>query len=65
MIFVIAEHRDNKLKPITSELLAFAQHVGRDFSQPITAVVLGSDSAALVNELKAKKIDRVLSLIHI
>ena len=64
MIFVIAEHRDNRLKPITSELLAFAQRVGRDFSQPITAVVLGSDTAALVDELKAKKIDRVIAGEH-
>ena len=38
MIFVIAEHKDNKLKPITSELLVFAQRAGRDFGQPITAV---------------------------
>src|SRR5215831_19021556 len=64
MIFVIAEHRDNKLKPITSELLTFAQRVGRDFSQPITAVVLGSDTAALVDELKVKKIDRVIAGEH-
>jgi electron transfer flavoprotein alpha subunit len=64
MIFVIAEHRDNKLKPITSELLAFAQRVGRDFSQPITAVLLGSDTAALAAELKVKKIDRVIAGEH-
>src|SRR5262249_34289469 len=64
MIFVITEHRDKKLKPITSELLAFAQRVGRDFSQPITAVVLGSDTAALVDELRAKKIDRVIACEH-
>ena len=31
MIFVIAEHKDNKLKPITSELLVFAQRVGPRF----------------------------------
>ena len=59
MIFVIAEHKDNKLKPITSELLVFAQRVGRDFDQPVTAVVLGSGTAALADELKSKKIGRV------
>ena len=47
MIFVVAEHKDNKLKPITSELLVFAQRVGRDFSQPVTAVVLGAGVEAL------------------
>ena len=52
MIFVIAEQKDNKLKPITSELLVFAQRVGRDFAQPITVVVLGSNTAAAADELQ-------------
>src|SRR6478752_4773741 len=60
MIFVIAEHKDNKLKPITSELLVFAQRAGRDFGQPITAVLLGSGITPLAEELKSKKIDRVI-----
>lgn len=60
MIFVITEHRDNKFKPITSELLVFAQRVSRDFGQPVAAVVLGSGTAPLVDELKTKKIDRVV-----
>lgn len=64
MIFVITEHRDNKLKPITSELLVFAQHVSKDFNQPITAVVFGSDTAALADELKTKRIDRVITADH-
>src|SRR5262245_46654117 len=61
MIFVIAEHKDNKLKPITYEMLVFAQRVGRDFNMPITAVVLGANTTALVDELKTKKIDRVMT----
>jgi electron transfer flavoprotein alpha subunit len=64
MIFVIAEHKDNKLKSITSELLVFAQRVGRDFSQPVTAVVLGSGTDPLSGELKTKKIDRVIAAEH-
>jgi electron transfer flavoprotein alpha subunit len=64
MIFVVAEHKDNKLKPITSELLVFAQRLGRDFGQPIAAVVLGSGTAALADELKRKKIDRVITAEH-
>jgi len=35
MIFVVAEHKDNKLKSITSELLVFAQRVSRDFGQVV------------------------------
>jgi electron transfer flavoprotein alpha subunit len=64
MIFLVAEHKDNKLKPITSELLVFAQRVSRDFGQPITAIVLGSAVTALANELKDKKIDRVIAAEH-
>ena len=62
MIFVIAEHKDNKLKSITSDLLVFAQRAGRDFGQPVSAVVLGAETAALAEELKRKKIDRVVTI---
>src|SRR6185436_15287263 len=64
MIFVVAEHKDHKLKSITSELIVFAQRVSRDFGQPITAVVLGSSTAALADELRSKKIDRVITAEH-
>src|SRR5262249_37315965 len=60
MIFVIAEHKDKKLKPITNELVVFAQRVGRDFGQPITIVVFGSGTTNLVDELKTRKVDRIL-----
>jgi hypothetical protein len=59
LIFVIAEHKDNKFKSITSELLVFGQRAGRDFGQ---AVVLGASTAALAEELKGRKIDRVLAV---
>ncbi len=64
MIFVITEHRDNKLKSITSEALVFAQRVGQDFGQPVTAVVLGANVSGLADELKTKKIDRVIVAEH-
>src|SRR5262245_36739927 len=64
MIFLVAEHKDNKLKPITTELLVFAQRVRRDFGHPIAAIVLGSSTSALANELKTKKIDRVITAEH-
>ena len=64
MIFVVAEHKENKLKSITSESLVFAQRLGREFGQPITAVVLGAGVAPLAEELKAKKIDRVVVAEH-
>jgi electron transfer flavoprotein alpha subunit len=64
MIVVVAEHKDNKLKPITGELLVFAQRVARDFNQPIAAVVLGSNPDSMAEELKIRKIDRVIAVDH-
>jgi electron transfer flavoprotein alpha subunit len=64
MIFVVAEHKDNKLKPITSEMLVFAQRAARDFNQPVAVAVLGAGVAGLADELKAKKIDRVITAEH-
>ena len=34
MILVVAEHKDNKLKPITSELLVFAQRLAGISASP-------------------------------
>jgi len=64
MIFVLTEHKDNKLRPITNELLVFAQRAGREFGQPVTAVVLGNNTAPIADELKSKKIDRVITAEH-
>ncbi len=64
MIFVIAEHRDNRLKSATSALLVFAPRAGRDFGRPVTAIVLGGATADLAGELKTKKIDRVMTADH-
>jgi electron transfer flavoprotein alpha subunit len=64
MIFVITEHRDGKLKPINSELLVFAQRVSKDFGQPITVIVLGAETAGVADELKTRKIDRVITADH-
>jgi len=64
MIFVIAEHKDDKLRSITWELLVFAQRVARDFGQPITAVIIGSHTPEMADELKARKVDRVIAAHH-
>ena len=64
MIFVLTEHRDCKLQSITNELLVFAQRAAREFSQPVAAVVLGDNTAAIADELKSKKIDRVITATH-
>ena len=55
MIFVLTEHREGKLKPITNELLVFAQRVAREFAQPVTTVVQGDNLSAITDELKTKR----------
>ena len=62
MILVVADHKDNRLKPITNELLVFAQRVGRDFSQPVAVVVLAASAGNFAEELKTRKIDRVITV---
>src|SRR5262249_44386460 len=42
-----------------NELLVFAQRAGKEFNQPVAAVVLGNNISAVADELKSKKIDRV------
>lgn len=62
MILVVAEQNQNKLKPITFELLSFAQRAARDFGQPVAAAALGGDTSGLVDELRSKKIDRIITV---
>ena len=60
MILIITEHEDNAFKPITAELTAFAQRLGRDLDQPVAAVVVGHDVAAVAASLKETQLDRVV-----
>jgi len=64
MILVVAEHKDNKLKPITGELIVFAQRLARDFSQPIAVAVLASNADSMAEDLKSRKIDRIITVNH-
>jgi electron transfer flavoprotein alpha subunit len=60
MVIVVIEHNGGALKPSTGELLAFAGRVGRDFGLPTAAVVLGAGTSKVVDELKSRKVDRIL-----
>jgi len=60
MVIVVIEHNGGALKPGTGELLAFAGRVGQDFGLPTAAVVLGSGTSKVVEELQSRKVDRVL-----
>jgi electron transfer flavoprotein alpha subunit len=60
MILVVIEHTGSTLKPSAGELLAFAGRVGQDFGLPVAAVVLGSETSRVVEELQTRKVDRIL-----
>jgi len=62
MILVVIEHTGEALKPSTGELLAFARRVGQDFGLPVAAVVLGSGTSKVVEQLQAQKVDRILTV---
>ncbi len=62
MILIVTEHQDNKFKPITSELIVFAQRLGRDLEQPVTAVVMGSGVGDLAAGLGDRKLDRIITI---
>ena len=60
MILIAIEHTGSALKPSAGELLAFAGRVGQDFGLPVAAVVLGSGTSSVVEELQKRKVDRIL-----
>ena len=59
---MVADHKDNRVEPLTNELLVFAQRVGRDFNQPDAAVVLAANAGVLAEELKTRRIDRIITI---
>lgn len=62
MILVITEHQDNKFRPITNELIVFAQRLGQDMEKPVVAAVLGANVGTLADQLKDRKLDRVIQI---
>jgi electron transfer flavoprotein alpha subunit len=61
-ILVFIEHRDGVLNKTSLEAVAAAQSFGSELQQPVTAVVLGSNSVA--QEVAAYEISRVLYADH-
>jgi len=60
MILVVIEHTGSALKPSAGELLAFASRLGQDYGLPSAAVVLGSGTTQVVEQLQTRKVDRIL-----
>jgi electron transfer flavoprotein alpha subunit len=60
MIFVIADHRDSRVRTNTDELLVFARKVGQDFNQPVSVIALGAGMGAVAEQLQTRPVERVL-----
>ncbi len=63
-VWVIAEHRDGKLRDITIELLGAAKPMANKLKQEITAVILGSAVGDMPKQLIAAGADKVLVCDH-
>ena len=63
-ILVVIEQRDGRIARISWEALAAAQKLAAQTSDPVTAVVLGADTAALAAEIAAHPVAKVIRVDH-
>src|SRR6201987_2816152 len=63
-ILVVTEQRHNKWNNTSFETLAAAQHIAKDTSSTVSALVIGKGVAALADELAAKNVAEVLFVEH-
>ena len=63
-ILVVIEQRDSRIARISWEALAAAQKLAAQTSDPVTAVVLGADTAALAAEIAAHPVAKVIRVDH-
>jgi len=63
-ILLVLEQRDGRIGRIGWEALAAAQLLARQTSLPVSAVVLGADTASLAAEVAAKAVDRTIRVEH-
>jgi electron transfer flavoprotein alpha subunit len=61
-IMVVAEQRDGKLNRVSLETLAGAQALSKDTGWPVEVVLLGSQIAALAQELSGYQVEQVFAL---
>ena len=59
-ILVVTEQRQNKWNNTSFETLAAAQHIAKDTSSTISALVIGKGVASLADELASKNVAEVL-----
>ena len=63
-VYVVLEEREGRIARIGWEALAAAQLLGRQLSQPVTAVVLGAATESQAAEAASKSPDKVVRVEH-
>src|SRR5260370_16072146 len=63
-ILVITELRQGKWNNASFETLAAAQHIAKDTSSALAALVIGKNVAAFANDLASKNVAEVLTVEH-
>jgi electron transfer flavoprotein alpha subunit len=63
-VYVVLEEREGRIARIGWEALAAAQLLGRQISQPVTAVVLGAATDSLASEVAVKDPTQVVRVEH-
>jgi electron transfer flavoprotein alpha subunit len=63
-VLVFIEHRDGVLNKTSLEALAAGQMLGSQLQQPVSAVVLGSDPAAIAQDIAAYDLAKVVKAVN-
>jgi electron transfer flavoprotein alpha subunit/NAD-dependent dihydropyrimidine dehydrogenase PreA subunit len=63
-LWVVAEHDDQRLAPVTRELLGEAQRLTTDLGEPVSLVLIGHDVEELIPPAAAAGADRVYLVRH-
>ena len=63
-VLVVIEQRENRISRISWEALAAGQRLAAQTSAPVTAVLLGADTASLAAEVAAHSIAKVIRVEH-
>ena len=63
-VLVVIEQRENRISRISWEALAAGQRLAAQTSAPVTAVLLGADTASLAAEVAAHAIAKVIRIEH-
>ncbi len=62
MILIVAEHADDRLKPISRELAVLGRELADDLGRTLTVAILARDPASLVEECRALGPDRIVTV---